>query len=179
MSVKPSIRDEMLLALPSLRAFALSLTDNRSRADDLVQGTLMRALTFIDRYQRGTNVDAWLFTILRNLFRSEYRKSKRDVDDPDGLYAARLKTAPDQLSHLDYEDVRLALAKLPLKQRQALLLVTVDDQSYGDAAAICGVAVGTIKSRVNRARLQLAQLLRHPLDEDVGPDQITKAALQN
>src|SRR5919107_4717297 len=112
MTVESSIRDEMLTAIPSLRVFALSLTDDRSRADDLVQGTLTRALTFIDRFQSGTNLDAWLFTILRNLFRSEYRSRKRDVADPDGFYAARLKTAPAQQSHIDYEDVRSALAKL-------------------------------------------------------------------
>src|SRR5215212_3465009 len=177
MNAEPSVQAEMLLALPSLRAFALSLTDNSSRADDLVQGTLTRALTFIDRYQRGTNLDAWLFTILRNLFRSEYRVGKREVSDPEGFYAAHLKTGPDQLSHLDYEDVRSALAKLPPNQREALLLVAVEDQSYGDAAAICGVAVGTIKSRVNRARLGLAQLLRREIDEEIGPDSMTKASL--
>ena len=179
MSVEPSIQDEMLIALPSLRAFALSLTENHSRADDLVQGTVTRALTSIDQYQRGTNLNAWLFTILRNLFRSEYRRSKREVADPDGLYAAHLKTAPVQQSHLDYEDVRLAVMTLPLDQREALLLVSVEGLSYEDAAAVCGVPLGTIKSRANRARLRLAQLLRHPFDEDVGPDQITKAALQN
>ena len=139
MSVEPSIRDEMLLALPSLRAFALSLTDNRSRADDLVQGTVTRALTSIDRYQRGTNLNAWLFTILRNLFRSEHRKSKREVADPEGVYAAHLKTAPDQQSHLDYEDVRSALAKLPLNQREALLLVTAEGLSYGPPQLCAGL----------------------------------------
>src|SRR5215204_3151184 len=99
MNLELSVRDEMLIAVPSLRTFALSLTNDRSRADDLVQGTLTRALTFIDQYKRGTNLNAWL----HNLFRSEYRTSKREVDDPNGFHAARLKTAPDQLSHLDYE----------------------------------------------------------------------------
>ena len=82
----------MLAAVPSLRAFAISLTGNFDRADDLVQDTLVRALANIDRFERGTNLNAWLFTILRNLFHSEWRKMKREVEDIDGAYAARLST---------------------------------------------------------------------------------------
>jgi RNA polymerase sigma-70 factor, ECF subfamily len=178
MNFELSVRDEMLIAVPSLRAFALSLTNDRSRADDRVQGTLMRALTFIDQYKRGTNLEAWLFTILRNLFRSEYRTRRREVDDPNGFHAARLKTAPDQLSHLDYEDLRSALARLSREHREALLLVTAEGLSYGDAAAVCGTAVGTIKSRVNRARLRLTELLELDQTDHIGPDSMTKAALQ-
>jgi RNA polymerase sigma-70 factor (ECF subfamily) len=100
------------------------------------------------------------------------------VDDPDGFYAARLKTAPDQLSHLDYEDLRLALARLSPDQREALLLVTAEGLSYGDAAAMCGIAVGTINSRVNRARLRLTELLQLDQTDHIGPDSMTKAALQ-
>jgi RNA polymerase sigma-70 factor (ECF subfamily) len=178
MSVAPTIREAILAAVPSLRAFAISLVHDPQRADDLVQDTIVRAWTAIDRFEPGTNLNAWLFTILRNLFYSEFRKKTREVEDSEGTYAATLRTAPDQQSHLDYEDMRAALAKVPHDQREALLLVTAEGLSYEEAAAICGTAVGTIKSRVNRARQRLAELLGHDQVEDIGPDHVTKAALQ-
>jgi len=178
MIVEPAIRDQMLAALPSLRAFAISLTNDYTRADDLVQETVMRAWTHIDSFQRGTNLNAWLFTILRNLFHSEYRKRRREVADSDGSYASRLRTLPDQHARLDFQDFRTALAKLPPDQREALLLVGAEGFSYEDAARICGCAVGTIKSRVNRARVRLAELLDVTRGNEIGPDAITKAALQ-
>ena len=113
MRVEGTLRDQMLAAVPSLRAFAISLTNNRDRADDLVQETLLRAWANLDRFERGTNLEAWLFTILRNLFHSEYRKRRREVEDADGAFAAKLRTQPDQQPHLDYEDFLTALAKLP------------------------------------------------------------------
>jgi len=177
MAVEDALRDELLAAVPSLRAFAISLSNNSDRADDLVQDTLMRAWANIDRFERGTNLHAWLFTILRNAFHSEYRKRKRETEDADGVLAARLKTHPDQHSHLDYEDFRSALAKLPVDQREALLLVGAQGMSYEEAAAICNVAVGTVKSRVNRARVKLAALLGMDSEAEIGPDSITKAAL--
>jgi RNA polymerase sigma-70 factor (ECF subfamily) len=177
MSVEASLRDELLAAIPSLRAFATSLTGNRDRADDLVQDAILRAWANLDRFERGTNLNAWLFTILRNQFHSEYRKRKREVEDADGSYAARLKTHPDQQSRLDFEDFRAALATLPLDQREALLLVGAQGMSYEDAAAVCQVAVGTVKSRVNRARSKLAYLLDLTGEAELGPDDVTKAAL--
>src|ERR671939_2033755 len=99
MTPEPAIRDALLAAVPSLRAFAISLSGQVDRADDLVQDTLVRALANIDRFERGTNLNAWLFTILRNLFHSEYRKRRREVEDADGGYAATLRSAPDQQSH--------------------------------------------------------------------------------
>jgi len=175
---QPSIRSGLLAAIPSLRAFAISLCGQVDRADDLVQDTLLRALSHIDRFERGTNLNAWLFTILRNLFHSEYRKRRREVEDPDGSYAGRLKAQPEQGSRLDFEDFRTALAKLPPDQREALLLVGASGFSYEEAANICGCAVGTIKSRVNRARSRLASLLAVDDVEDLGPDRMTRAALQ-
>src|SRR5215211_5496929 len=121
MNIEPALRDALLAATPNLRAFAVSLTGSFDRADDLVQDTLLRALSHIDRFERGTNLNAWLFTILRNLFHSEYRK--REVEDVDGAYAARLTTVPDQGAWLDLQDFRAALVKLPADQREALLLV--------------------------------------------------------
>jgi RNA polymerase sigma-70 factor, ECF subfamily len=158
-TLQPPERDVMLAAVPSLRAFAMSLTGNADRADDLVQGTLMRAIANIDTFQPGTNMLAWLFTILRNLFRSEFRKRRREVEDADGSYADSLTSAPQQHGRLEFNELFAALAKLPLVQREALLLVGASGFSYDEAAAICGIAVGTIKSRANRARTVLAQLL--------------------
>ena len=175
MNIEPALRDSLLAATPNLRAFAVSLTGSFDRADDLVQDTLLRALSHIDRFERGTNLNAWLFTILRNLFHSEYRKRKREVEDVDGTYAARLKTAPDQGSWLDFQDFRTALAKLPADQREALLLVGAQGFSYEDAAGIMGCAIGTVKSRVNRARMRLAALLSLDSVEDLGTDRLMRA----
>ncbi|MCB5174269.1 MULTISPECIES: sigma-70 family RNA polymerase sigma factor [Microvirga] len=179
MTLDPSLRDEILAAVPQLRAFAISLTNNADRADDLIQDTLTRAIAKIDRFEPGTNLNAWLFTILRNLFHSEYRRRRREVEDADGSYAARLSAPPEQGSRLDFEDFRKALARIPIDQREALLLVGAQGLSYEEAAEICGVAVGTIKSRVNRARTRLAALLAVEYGEEFGPDPTTQAALQN
>jgi RNA polymerase sigma-70 factor (ECF subfamily) len=149
----------MLAAIPNLRAFAMSLSGNADRADDLVQETVMRAMTHIDSFTPGTNMAAWLFTILRNLFRSQYRKRRREVEDPDGSYLASLKMPPEQFGRLEFKELIEALAKLPHVQREALLLVAASGFTYDEAAAICEVAVGTIKSRVSRARQLLAELL--------------------
>ena len=157
--LQPSVRDVMLAAVPSLRAFAISLSGNVDRADDLVQGTLVRAIGNIDSFQPGTNMLAWLFTILRNQFRSEYRKRRREVEDADGSYIESLTSAPGQHGYMEFKEVFAAVAKLPLVQREALLLVGASGFSYDEAAAICGTPVGTIKSRTNRARTLLAELL--------------------
>jgi RNA polymerase sigma-70 factor (ECF subfamily) len=177
MSLDPAIREQLLAAAPSLRAFAISLCGNVDRADDLVQETLMRALANIHSFQPGTNMPAWLFTILRNLFRSEYRKRRREVEDPDGGYAETLKTQPEQTGHVEFKEFRDALAKLPADQREALVLVGASGFSYEEAAEICGCAIGTIKSRVNRARTRLAHLLAIDNPNDFGPDRATRAVL--
>src|ERR1700686_2363560 len=165
-----SVRKAVLSAVPSLRAFAISLCGNVDRADDLVQETLLRALANIDSFQPGTNLSAWLFTILRNHFHSEYRKRRREVEDGDGSYAETLKSQPDQTARLEFQEFRAALAKLPADQREALILVGASGFSYEETADICGCAVGTIKSRVNRARTRLAELLSIDGVDDFGPD---------
>ena len=177
MKLDPSMREAVLAAVPSLRAFAISLSGNVDRADDLVQETLLRALVNIDSFEPGTNLPAWLFTILRNLFRSDYRKRRREVEDADGNYAKTLKTQPAQSAHLEFEEYRNALYKLPQDQREALILVGASGFSYEEAAAICDCAVGTIKSRVNRARTRLSELLSIEGADDFGPDQATRAIL--
>ena len=106
MKLDPAIRDQVLATVPSLRAFAISLCGNIDRADDLVQETLLRALAHIDSFQPGTNMPAWLFTILRNLFRSEYRKRRREVEDADGRYAETLKSQPEQTGRVEFEEFR-------------------------------------------------------------------------
>ena len=171
------VRESMLAAVPGLRAFAMSLCGKMDRADDLVQETLLRALTNIDSFEPGTNMSAWLFTILRNLFRSEYRKRRREVEDGEGRLAESLKSPPDQQSHMEFEEFRVALSKLPPDQREALILVGASGFSYEEAAQICGSAVGTIKSRVNRARTRLAELLAIENASDLSPDGTTQAVL--
>ncbi len=176
-SGQPSVHQQMLAAVPRLRAFAISLTGNVDAADDLVQEALTRGLSNLDRFQVGTNMQAWLFTILRNLFHSEYRRRKREVEDVDGVHAERVAVLPDQVSHLEFEDMRTALAKLPLEQREALLLVGAEGLSYEEAARICGTHLGTIKSRINRARTRLAELLSIEAGEDIGPDRLVRAVM--
>src|SRR5205085_2378406 len=123
MDLDPTLREQILAAVPSLRAFAISLSGNVDRADDLVQETLLRAIANIHSFQPGTNMPAWLFTILRNLFRSEYRKRRREVEDADGSYAETLKTHPEQTSHVEFKEFTQALGKLPEDQREALILI--------------------------------------------------------
>jgi RNA polymerase sigma-70 factor (ECF subfamily) len=177
-TASPEVRAAMLAALPSLRAFALSLCHNTDRADDLVQDTILRAWKHIDRFEVGTNLNAWLFTILRNGFYSQHRKKRREVEDPDGSYAARLWAPPEQPARCDVQDMLKAFRKLAVEHREALLLIVAEGLSYEDAARVCGVPVGTIKSRVNRARVRLAQLLAVEDAENFGVDQVTQAALQ-
>jgi len=177
MPLTDSLRDDILAAVPNLRAFAISLSGNADRADDLVQETLLRAIANIDSFQVGSNLPAWLFTILRNLFRSDYRKRRREVEDADGSYAKTLKSQPSQHTHIEFEEFRVALDKLPQDQREALILVGASGFSYEDAAAICGCAVGTIKSRVNRARSKLSNLLYVEGADDFGPDNTVRAVI--
>jgi RNA polymerase sigma-70 factor, ECF subfamily len=174
----PQLRDSMLKAIPNLRAFAISLTGNLDQADDLVQEALARGLGHLDGFEAGTNIQAWLFTILRNQFNTAYRRKKREVEDPDGGLASRLTSAPEQDGHLDFEDLKSALARLPVDQREALLLVAAEGFSYEEAAEICGTKLGTIKSRINRARAQLIKYLEIEGEEDFGSSRVIKATLQ-
>jgi RNA polymerase sigma-70 factor, ECF subfamily len=157
--VSAQIKAELISVIPNLRAFAISLCGNPDRADDLVQETLVKAWGNLDSFVEGTNLPAWLFTILRNFYYSEYRKRRREVPDPDGAIATKLATAPAQNSHMDLRDLHAALQQLPNDQREALILIGVSGLAYEEAAEICGCAVGTMKSRVNRARTRLANLL--------------------
>jgi RNA polymerase sigma-70 factor, ECF subfamily len=170
--VSPGLRDLLIAQIGSLRAFAVSLCGDRDRADDLVQETLFKAWNHLDSFKEGTNLKAWLFTILRNTYFSERRKRKREVEDADGSYAARLSSRPEQDGHMDMQDFQDALSHLPDDQREALVLVGAAGFSYEEAAEISGCAIGTIKSRVNRARGRLAeslQLGKHEVQDEALP----------
>jgi RNA polymerase sigma-70 factor (ECF subfamily) len=157
--VSAQIKADLIAVIPNLRAFAVSLSGNPDRADDLVQETLVKAWSNIGSFVEGTNLPAWLFTILRNIYYSEYRKRRREVADPDGAIAGKLATAPAQNGHMDMLDFHAALQQLPNDQREALILIGASGLSYEEAAGICGCAIGTMKSRVNRARNRLAELM--------------------
>jgi RNA polymerase sigma-70 factor (ECF subfamily) len=164
------ITADLLSVIPNLRAFAVSLCGNIDRADDLVQETLVKAWSNIGTFVEGTNLRAWLFTILRNIYYSEYRKRRREVADSDGTFAAKLATAPAQSGHMDLLDFRAALQQLPGDQREALILIGASGLSYEEAAGICGCAIGTMKSRVNRARSRLADMLSITSGMEFGHD---------
>jgi RNA polymerase sigma-70 factor (ECF subfamily) len=172
-----SFKTLLLEAVPSLRAFALSLTGTSDRADDLVQETLVKAWDKQDTFQLGSNINAWLFTILRNEFYSQMRKKGREVSDSDGIFASKLASHPEQEGKLDMQDFREALAQLPEDQREALILVGATGLSYEEAAEVCGVAVGTVKSRVSRARTQLGEILSVNNASEWGPDDISSQVL--
>ncbi len=162
------MKADLIAIIPNLRAFAVSLCGNPDRADDLVQETLVKAWSNLGSFVEGTNLPAWLFTILRNIYYSEYRKRRREVADSDGAIAAKLATAPAQNGHMDLLDFRAALQHLPNDQREALILIGASGLSYEEAAQICGCAVGTMKSRVNRARNRLSELLSIKSTSEIG-----------
>ncbi|MFP1630296.1 RNA polymerase sigma factor [Zhengella sp. ZM62] len=168
-----AFKRSMLAALPNLRAFAVSLTGKHDKADDLVQETIMKAWSKQHLFQPGSNMNAWLFTILRNEFYSQMRKRGREIQDSDGLFTERMSVHPAQYGALDLQDFRAALDKLPADQREAIILVGASGFAYEEAAEICGCAIGTIKSRVNRARNRLAELLSVSGEGDYGPDEIS------
>ena len=152
-------RDEVVALTPSLRAFAWSLSHNGADADDLVQETLIKAWSNRDKFEPGTNLRAWLFTILRNTWYTTAVRRRREVADEDGRHAATLTSAPTQDWRLAIRSLQSALARLPDEHREAIILVGAAGLSYEEAATICGCALGTIKSRVNRARTRLLVLM--------------------
>ena len=151
--------DDLIAEIKHLRAFAISLSGSVSAGDDLVQETLLRAKNKSDQFRVGTNLRARLLTILRNVFYSSVRKRAREVQDGEDVYAGRLTVSGGQEGHIDLQDFRKALAKLPSQQREVLLLVGTSGHTYEEAAAICQVEIGTVKSRMKRARSRLVELL--------------------
>lgn len=176
-SVAPEFKTELLSVIPNLRAFAYSLTRASDRADDLVQETLMKAWNKHHTFQPGTNLKAWLFTIMRNEFYSQMRKRGREVQDSEGVMAGQLAIHPEQDGHMDMTDFKTALKSLPEDQREALVLIGAEGLSYEEAAEVIGVAIGTVKSRVSRARTRLAEILGIQGESDFGPDAVATKVL--
>jgi len=165
----PEFKQQLGQVIPHLRAFGRSLSGNRDLADDLVQETLLKAWAARKRFQAGTNMRAWTFIILRNLYLSQMRRA-RFKGEWDDLVADRLLAAPaSQDKHVELADMQRALLHLPQPQREALILVGAGGFAYEEAAEICGVAVGTIKSRVARGRVALEALM-------AGNDMTTRTA---
>lgn len=160
-------RDELVSHLGVLRAFAMSLCRNPTLADDLVQETVMKAWKSIDQFKVGTNMRAWLFTILRNHYYTVYAKSRREVGDADGVMTESLSVKPEHDGRLAYQDFLQAFEQLPDEQREALTLVGASGFAYHEAAEMCGVATGTIKSRVARARQHLVEILKLSPDDSL------------
>lgn len=174
----PDPRDEITTHLGPLRAFARTLAPNRDKADDLVQETLIKALANIDSFEPGTNMRAWLLTILRNSYFSDRRRSWREETELDERLLEGLSRQPDHDGWLALSDFARAFMALPATQREALGLVGLQGLSYAEAAQISGCAVGTIKSRVARARGVLSENLG--LGSDPGAeltDRMTLAAM--
>ena len=159
MNVETDWRDQLVALIPALRAFAWSISRNGADADDLVQDTLTKAWRHRDKFETGTNLRAWLFTILRNTYYTAVLRRRREVRDEDGQHAYALTSAPTQEWSLAIRTLQLALDQLPPEHREALILVGAVGLSYEEAAAICGCALGTIKSRVNRARHRLLKVM--------------------
>jgi len=151
--------EEMLAIIPALRRFAGALTHGGADVEDLVQETLSKALGARDKFELGTNLRAWMFTILRNTYYSSRTRRRHDVEDEDGSMAASLAVGPDQGWNLEVQALRRALLSMPAAQRQALILVAAGGWSYIEAAEACDCSVGTMKSRVSRARADLETML--------------------
>lgn len=160
-------RDQLVALLPSLRAFARGLCRHREMADDLAQDTMMRAWAARGSYTQGSNFRAWMFMIMRNQFYTTLRKNSRMTSLDPEVAERVLVSAPAQHDGINVDDVAKALQKLPVEQREVLMLVGANGVSYEEAAQIIGCAMGTVKSRLARGRAALALLIDGPAE---GPD---------
>ncbi|MDG4874995.1 sigma-70 family RNA polymerase sigma factor [Mesorhizobium sp. WSM4935] len=148
--------------IPALRAFARTFCRDKTDADDLVQETLLKGIAHIDQFEPGTRIKSWLFTIMRNTFYTKHKIYTREAPGANDCASARSITYGDQEWHLRSQEVHAAIGKLPPRQREVLMLIAILGVSYEETASICGCAIGTIKSRLNRARMSLL--------EDLGGD---------
>lgn len=158
-------REQIIAYLPDMRAFALSLTRNPTSADDLVQDSIIKAWNNFHQFQSKTNLRAWLFTIVRNTFYSDLRKKRREHSHIEMSNAEAETAEKDHDPIISVMDFEKAFSLLPPEQREALILVGGTGMSYEEAAATCQVAIGTIKSRINRGRKRLAALLDHQITD--------------
>jgi RNA polymerase sigma-70 factor, ECF subfamily len=157
-------KDQVIALIPPLRGYAMTLTGSSADADDLVQEALMRAWRSRAGFHEGTNLKAWLFKIVRNAFYTSLGKRRMTVQDVEGKLASRLSSSPEQEWRLQYGELLAAMDRLSPDAREALLLVVASGLSYEEAAEVCGCAIGTLKSRVNRARERLAKLVDRNVD---------------
>ena len=160
----------LISTIPNLRAFAISLCMDPSRADDLVQEALVKAWANLASFEKGTNFKAWVFTILRNTYFSEIRKRRREVEDADGAQAGRMYDLPCQQAAMEFADFAKAFGSLRDDHKEVLLLVGAEGFSYTEAAEITGAPEGTVKSRVHRARAALTKLLGLNPEENFNPN---------
>lgn len=157
--VPDPFRTDLIAAVPRLRRYAFSQCQNAAEADDLVQTTLLRAWENRARFEPGTRLIAWLFTILRNTFLNQRKRLRREVEDVDGAFAATLRLEPEQEHRVGLIELQAALNGLTAEHRETLLLVMVDGLLYDEAAVVLGCQTGTVKSRVSRARERLAKAM--------------------
>lgn len=167
------LQNGLVALTPNLRAFARTLCGAPDQADDLVQEALVKAWKHRSSFEPGSNLKAWMFTILRNSYLSERRKRKYEVSDPDGIMAEQLSVKGEQTAHMDLLDFAKSFSQLPTEQREALILIGAEGFSYEEAAEMCGCAVGTIKSRVNRARVRLTELTGITEAADIGEESVS------
>ena len=156
MNEEAEFKSELVGLIPYMRAFARSLCNNTSEAEDLAQDALAKAWASRSSFTIGTNMKAWTFMILRNQFYSEKRRSWRSTQLDPETAERTLVAVTNPTAGLELDELRRALAMLPDDQREALILIGAGGLSYEEASEICGVAVGTVKSRVSRARDRLA-----------------------
>jgi RNA polymerase sigma-70 factor, ECF subfamily len=167
--MQPRDEAEIVACIPSLRRYARGLASDRDRADDLVQDTLERAWDARERWQRRGEVRAWMFGIMHNLFVDRLRRSRARPEDSAGDDVPEQAVRAMQADRLELRDLDRALQRLPPEQREVLLLVAVEELSYAEVAAVAGVPIGTVMSRLSRARRRLQLALRPSLDGSTRP----------
>lgn len=159
------LRRQIAGLLPDLRAFARFLVRDRVAADDVVQDSIVRALAALDQFEPGTNLKAWLFTILRNQFYEQGRRRKRETTALQSRFDEEEAADPQQDARAAITDLQQLIWRLPPRLREALILVGAQEMSHEAAAAICNVPVGTMKARVSRARAGLAEMMSQASDD--------------
>lgn len=162
---------ELIEQLPYLRRMARALTKNRADADDLAQSCLERAIVYQHQFEAGTNLRGWLLTIMHNLFIDSVRRVKRNRDNSDAAqeYLSGQFTPSNQEHAIEIAELQQAMAQLPPEQYTTLVLITLEDMSYEEAARITNVPIGTIRSRLSRARASIALHLKGECNADERP----------
>lgn len=152
-----NVTDDIVRLVPALRAYAWVLTKSNQDVDDLVQDTLLKAIAKIDSFQPGTNLRAWLITIMRNTFFNQISRAARTRTGAQDCVSTSLSVPATQEWTVRGNELMRAVSRLPVHYREMLILVVMLGESYESAGKICGVAMGTVKSRVNRARAMVVE----------------------